>query len=408
MGRHRAETSDIRPLRRRPSRRRRWPLAALTAVVLVVAGWLGWSWLHGQLSHSAAAGVATCAAGPETVQVAVVPSLADVIGRAAAAYSESKPVVNDHCVRVNVSAVDPQAVLSALEHGWDAPKLGPRPQAWIADSTLWTNQLASASAGVLGDAPRSLAASPVVLAMPPDAAKAVMSAGTPTFAALPALVAKANGWAGFNEPAWGQFTLALPSPAANTASTLAVTGMLDPATPQGQAPVTADLLNSTPVKQNLDNLALGQPTSTLRTTHDALLAIGRADGIHTAPFSAIPVTELDLYQRNVGADGTAKSVNVLDEVRLSGPTPYADFPFTPLAGSGDQVAAAQHFRDFLLTPAEQAQFARSGLRVASSFTHPDPSPGLDWGSVSQGPTPVDVGSYQQLVTAWTAAGQPSR
>jgi Ca-activated chloride channel homolog len=406
MGRHRAETSDIRPLRRRA--RRRWPVAALTAALLVVAGWFGWSWLHGQLSHSATPSVAACPAGPETVQVAVVPSMADVIGRAAAAYTESKPVVNDHCVRINVSAVDPQAVLTALEHGWDAAKLGPRPQAWLADSTLWTNQLAAAAASVIGDTPQSVAASPVVLAMPPDAAKAVMSAGPPTFAALPALVAQANGWASFNEPAWGQFTLALPSPAANTASTLAVTAMLDPATPQGQAPVTAGLLNSTPVKQNLDNLALGQPASTANTTHDTLLALGRADGIHAAPFSAVPVTELDLYQRNLGADGAAKPVNVLDEVRLSGPTPYLDFPFTPLAGSTDQVAAAEHFRDFLLTPAEQAQFARSGLRVPSGVTHLDPSPGIDWGSASQGPTPTDVGSYQQLVAAWTAAGQPSR
>jgi hypothetical protein len=102
-------------------------------------------------------------------------------------------------------------------------------------------------------------------------------------------------------------------------------------------------------------------------------------------------------------------VNVLDEVRLSGPTPYVDFPFTPLTGNGaDQVAAAEHFRDFLRTPAEQAQFARSGLRVTSGVTHPDPSPGMDWGGASQGPAPTDVGSYQQLVAAWTAAGQPSR
>jgi hypothetical protein len=385
-------------------------VAALTAVVLVVAGWFGWSWLHGQLSHSATPSVAACPAGPETVQVAVVASMADVIGRAAGAYTESKPVVNDHCVRVNVSAVDPQTALSALAHGWDAAKLGPRPQAWIADSTLWTNELASAAAaGVIGDTPQSLAASPVVLAMPPDAAKAVTSAGPPMFAALPALVAKANGWATFNEPAWGQFTLALPGPAANTSSTLAVIAMLDPATPQGQAPVTADLLNSPPVKQNLVNLALGQPASIANTTHDTLLALGKADGIHAAPFSAVPVAELDLYQRNLGTDGAPKPVNVLDEVRLSGPTPYLDFPFTPLAGgSADQVAAAEHFRDFLHTPAEQAQFARAGLRVASSFAHPDPSPGMDWGSASQGPTPVDVDSYQQLVAAWTAAGQPSK
>ncbi len=83
---------------------------------------------------------------------------------------------------------------------------------------------------------------------------------------------------------------ALPAAAANTASTLAVTAMLDPATPQ--APVTAGLLvSSTPVKQNLDNLALGQPA--LHRDHDTLL--GRADGIHAAPFTR----SLDLYQRNL-------------------------------------------------------------------------------------------------------------
>jgi hypothetical protein len=175
--------------------------------------------------------------------------------------------------------------------------------------------------------------------------------------------------------------------------------------------MSAGLLNSAPVHQNLANLAVGQPTAAAGTTHDALVALGRADGIQAAPFSAVPVTELDLYQRNLGGDGDAKPLNVLDEVRLSGPTPYLDFPYTPLAGTGvssDQVAAAEKFRDFLLTQPQQAQFARSGLRVASSFAHPDPSPGLDWGNAPQGPTPTDAAGYQLLVTAWTAAGQPAK
>lgn len=407
MGRHRAETSDTQlrrvqvPGRRRP--RRRWPLATFAAVVLFVAGWFGWMWVHGRMVERPAASVVNCPAGAQTVQVAVVPSIADVIGSAAAAYNDSQPVVNDHCVRVNVSAIDGQTVLTALEHGWDTSKLGPHPQAWIADSTLWANQL---PAGVVSDTPQSVATSPVVLAMPPDAAKAVTSTVPPTFAALPALIAKANGWADYGESAWGQFTVALPNPAANTASMLAVTAMLDPATPQGQAPVTEGLLSSGPVRQNLDNLAAGQSTA---TTHDALLALGRTEGIQGAPFSAVPTLEVDLYQRNLGGDGDAKPMNVLDEVRLAGPTPFADFPYTPLTGgSVDQVAAAQRFRDFLHTPGEQTQLARAGLRVANSIAHPDSSPGMDWGSAALGPTPTDATSYQQLIAAWMAAGQPAK
>jgi hypothetical protein len=104
-------------------------------------------------------------------------------------------------------------------------------------------------------------------------------------------------------------------------------------------------------------------------------------------------------------------LNVLDEVRLHGPTPFADFPFVPLGGTvgnGDQVAAAQRFRDFLRTPGVQAQFARAGLRVASTAAHPDPSPGMDWGNAAEGPSPTDAASFQQLVAAWTTAGQPPR
>ena len=400
MGRHRAEASDtrIRVPGRRP--RHRWPVAALTAAALVVAGLGGWTLMRGQFSTRPAANVVNCPAGMQTIQVAVAPSIADAVGRAAARYTASRPVVTDHCVRVDVSAVDPQTVLTALAHGWDTGKLGIRPQAWIADSTLWTNQLA---ANLLADTPQSVATSPVVLAMPPDAAKAVTTAVAPTFAALPALLAKANGWADFGEPAWGQLTMALPNPAVNTASTLAVTAMLDPATAQGQAPVTAGMLGTDPVRQNLANLAAGPPAA---NTHDALLALARTGGIHGAPFSAVPVLEVDLYHRNLGADGDPKPVNVLDEVRAHGPTPYADFPFVPLNGNGltsDQVAAAQHFRDFLRTPSEQAWFADAGLRVMSSTAHPDSSPGMDWGNAAEGPSPIDAASYQQLVAAWTAA-----
>ena len=47
----------------------------------------------------------------------------------------------------------------------------------------------------------------------------------------------------------------VPDPAHNAASLLAVIAMIDPASPQGQHPVTADLLGSTDVQRDLANFA---------------------------------------------------------------------------------------------------------------------------------------------------------
>lgn len=405
MGRHRAKGSE--PRYRVPiagaAHRRRWPVAAFVAVLLIVGGWFGWSWLHRDTVRNAATTSATCPAGNESIQIAVVPSVATAIGRAAAAYVRTNPVVTDHCVTVAVSAVDPKSVLTGLARGWDTNRFGPRPDAWVADSTLWTNQLPAHS---VGDPPQSIATSPVVLAMPSDAAKAVIAAGAPALTGLPALVSRAAGWSSFGEPGWGQFTMALPDPGANAASELAVEAMLDPATPQGQTPVTTRLLNSPNVHQDLENLAASQPEPMPTSTHQALVSLGGADGIAHAPFGAVPVTEVELYERNLGIDGDVKPMNVLDEVRLSGPMPFADFPFMPLTGSwvtSDIVAAAENFRDFLLTQPQQTQLAQEGFRVADSVTHPATSPGMDWGSVARGPTPTDAAGYRAVVAAWQAA-----
>lgn len=407
MGRHQARASAPRfhiPLEEGPHRRRRWPIATFVAVLLIVGGWFGWSWLHGvTVQQSASTKPASCPAGNETIQIAAAPSIAAAIGRVANAYVQTKPVVTDHCVQVAVSAVDSQAALAGIENGWNTNQYGPAPQAWIADSSLWTNQL---PAGALGDAPRSIATSPIVLAVPADAAKAINSANAPTFAELPGLVSQGAGWSTFGEPGWGQFTLDLPNPAANADSALAVEAMLDPPSPQGQPPVTQTLLNSPDVRQNLDNLTASQPMPAMIASHQALVALGGADGLQHAPFSAVPVSEVELYERNLGIDGDTKPMNVLDEVRLGGPTPFEDFPFTPLAGSAitsDQVAAAEDFRDYLLAANAQTQLAQSGLRVPDNYQHPMTSPGVDWGSVGQASTPTDADSFHALATAWMTA-----
>jgi hypothetical protein len=406
MGRHRVDSTEplyrLSPVRHR---RRRWPIAAFVAVLLIIGGWFGWSRMHGVMVERAATASGSCPAGNESIQIAVTPAMADAIGHVASDYVRTNPVVMEHCVTVAVSGLDPKAVLTGLTNGWNVDQLGPKPDAWIADSTLWTNQL---SANSIGDEPQSVASSPLVLAMPADAAKAVQAAGAPTLASLPGLIAQASGWAKFGEPAWGPFTIALPDPAANAATTLALEAMLDPPTPQGQQPVTATLINSPEIQQDLQNFAAGQPMPATTTSHQALVSLGGADGIAHAPFSAVPVAEVDLYERNLGLDGDVRPLNVLDEVRLAGSTPHLDYPFTPLAGSwvsSDLVAAAENFRNFLLTAPEQTLLARSGFRVPDTSAHPDSAPGMDWGSVAQGTAPTDATSYQQVAAAWQAVTQ---
>jgi len=400
MARHRAP-GEAASKRRVAS----WPIALLVTALLVAVGWVGWSWLGNEATKRAAAAAGNCPGGTVTIQVATDPAIADIIGTETVRYQQASPVVNSECVKLKVTSINSAACAYALLHGWDTSKLGPKPQAWIPDSALWVNQVLAAQPILAGDTARSIATSPVVLAMSADAGRAVQTQAFP-WTQVPALVAQNNGWAALGQSGWGQFTAALPDPAHNAASLLAITAMIDPASPQGQNPVDAALLGNADVQRDLVNFAGTQPSISLPTTRDALVALGGAAGVQSAPFSTVPTTEIALYERNLGRDGLPRAASVLDEVRVSGTTAVADFPFLPLTGdwvTSDQLSMAQHFRDFLETTPEQTQLSAAGLREALSNQHPNPSPGMDWGLFSPAATPTDNNGYQLLVSAWANA-----
>ncbi|HEX4222518.1 MAG TPA: substrate-binding domain-containing protein, partial [Pseudonocardiaceae bacterium] len=324
---------------------------------------------------------------------------------AAEAYNAQQIVVADRCVQIQVSSVEPAQVLAGLTGSWNTGKYGPKPQAWIADSSLWTNQLATQHGALVADVAQSVATSPIVLAMPPDAAKAVSATAPLSWSGLPNLLASASGWANLGEPTWGPFSVDLPNPATNPASELALEAMVDP----GSTPLTADAVASASVAGAITTVATKQPAALPSDTLTALIALAKTPGLQGAPYSAVPVPEVALYERNLGTDGVAKPTNVLDEVRLGGSGPCLDFPFVPLAGdwvSSTQGQAAQMFRAFLRSPAEQRQLATAGLRTTSGVTRPVPSPGMDWGTVHTAALPTDPNTSQLLVTAWTGAQAP--
>jgi Ca-activated chloride channel homolog len=384
-----------------------WPIVALSAVLLVMLAWFGWSYAGDVLERRAAAELASCVEGEATLTIAVTPSMTDVIQRAAITWTNSHPVVLDHCMRAEVASVPPQAVLDGLTTGWDTKSLGARPGAWLPESSLWVNRLAAQDARLLGSEPASVATSPVVLAMPENAAAAIRENSMFRWKDLPELVSTPDGWSRFGRPEWGAFTVAVPDVATNPASALALQSVLADASSGGSGPVTVDMLNAPGVSEAMRRLASSVPSSQPATTVEALKALVTASDLRGTPFHAVPTLEYDLYRRNVGADGNASPTAPLAGVLIGGPTPTADFPFIAITDERVdqlQVRAAQKFREFLQTGPQQLELAKVGLRVPSTKVRPNPAPGIGWAVTQQDLTAADANTTQQISAAWTNAG----
>ncbi|GDY28647.1 substrate-binding domain-containing protein [Gandjariella thermophila] len=381
----------------------RWPLLVLGMVVLIVLGWLGYTWIGGVLQRRAAAQAESCPAGEEAVHVAAAPGIAEAIQQAGNAWNRQRPVVLDHCMHVEVQSIDPQTTFAGLTQTWDDARLGPKPQAWVPDSTVWVNRLIAQNAGLVGAPARGLATSPVLLAVPQPGEQALLGGNGFGWSDLPALTSAPDGWARYGRPEWGRFVVAVPDPAGNAASALALQSTVAGTTAQSTGPVTAQVLDQQPARDLLARLSGAQPARVPATTVGALGALDRVD-MPSGAFTAVPVFEVDLYRHNLSKDGTSPT-RPLSGVSPGGATPAADFPLLPLAApwaDDAQQRAAQQFRDFLTEPAQQRLFARAGLRVPASAEHPDPSPGIRWAPTAQPLAPADAATTQQLTAAWTA------
>ncbi|WP_158852169.1 substrate-binding domain-containing protein [Saccharothrix deserti] len=383
-----------------------WPVAIVALVVLVVLGWLGWSWVGGILERRAAAQAGECNEGEALLRVSATPNVAEAVKQVAEAWSKQRPVVYDHCIQVEVQSIDSEVVLQGLTQGWDTAKLGERPHAWITDSMLWANRLGAQNATLLGAAPESIAASPVLLALHQEPAQAVQSGAGFRWTDLPDLTSAADGWGRFGHPEWGQFKVAMPDPATNSATAMAVQSALAGASPDGKGPVTTEMLALDPVKSTMSRLASSKPAQTPVGTWEALNQLSGDTAVNAAGFSAVPVFEVDLYRHNTGKDSGTAPAQPLYGVAAGGPTPIADFPFVPLAGDwvGEaQVRASQAFREFLREDDQQKILAGAGLRVDATTERPKPSPGIRWAAVTDMLTPADANTTQQISAAWATA-----
>ena len=400
MARHRALRARVR------RGVAKWPLVIVVLVLVLLLGWGGWTWISGLVAQRAAAQAGACTQGTASLRIAVTPAVATAIRDIAQRWTSTRPVVYDHCITVDVQSIDSQQVLAGLTQGWDEARLGPHPQAWLPDSTLWANRLAAQNHGLIGSTPESVATSPVLLAMPQAGAEAVRTTSAFRWSDLAALTSDPDGWARFGKPEWGAFKVAMPDPATNPPTAMALQSALAGASPQGAGPVTVDVLAMQPVKDVMSRLAAAKPAGGPQTTDDALARLANSNDATSAGFAAVPVFEVDLYRHDTGQDTGAPPLRQLYGVAAGGPNPVADFPFLALAGPGVDEAqgrAAQRFRDFLKEPAQQKSLAQVGLRTDDTQDLPKPSPALRWAATTENLVAADANTTQQISAAWSSA-----
>lgn len=365
MARHRG-----RDLRRGISPALLW--GALLIIVLVTAGIL-WASLGDRADKQADQAANTCAEGPQRVDIAVDPALADGLNSLAQQYNQTHPVVRDRCITVVVSPKDPAAVLDMLRQGWDPAAMGPMPALWIPESSVWTSQLTAANPGMVVGQPRSLLTSPVGLAIATDANDNLN--GKFGWADIPALQSENASLGSHGLDGWGSLRLAMPTGPESDATFLAAQAIA--AAVSKVDPLTAAAASSDPVKRALSDTVSGAPRTSDGGPVAGLAALNDPSAAK-APIHAIPVTEQQFYIA-LKSQPTLK----ISLIYPIGKAPVADFPVAALSGNGlsdAQTSAAAEFQTFISKGNRLKALEGSGFRVFGTapsalgpvaFTTPD-------------------------------------
>ena len=325
-------------------------IAALSGVVLLVGGIILWRFFGDALSERSSDAAQQCLQGTATVAVAADPSIAEMLSSFADRFDAEAAPVGDKCVDVVVTQAESDAVLKGLTGTWPA-ELGERPALWLPASSVQSARLqAVAGKQVVSDA-RSLAISPVVLAVRPEVKKALEQEG---WGALPGLQNDPGSLDARNLPGWGTLRLALPATDAADANYL-VAEAVAAATAPPNTPPTAGL-------PAVSALLAGQPRLPSNSAAAAWEALTAAGDPAAAAVHAVAMTEQQLFAKSGQLANAADSVA---EWIPTGPVPLADYPTVLLAGpwlSDEQVAAASEFARFLRKDSQLAELAEAGFR----------------------------------------------
>ncbi|MDO1486375.1 solute-binding protein [Rhodococcus rhodochrous] len=356
-------------------------------VVLALLAVLGWFRLRDNIDNQATAAAETCVEGDTVLHIAADPLITPALTELAEQWTDGGVrVIRDHCVTAEITAVDSLAAADTLgTDTWD-PALGPEPALWVPLDTRMSARAADAIDGT----PRSLATSPVVLAVPTDLGRALTTA-TVRWQDLPRLQ---NDPAAMRESGldiWGTLGLALPTGTETHATTLALEAVTAATTGIGAGPVTLEQAATPAAITAVSTLALGADTlGAVGTTADTLAALG-AHPDTAAPIHAVPVIEQQLHRALT--DGQVRGLTGHLPI---GVAPVVDFPTAVVdAPWVDETLAraAAEFTDYARRPEQAGILTAHGFRTADAVPEPAgelPLPRVDTVLAPADPTVDDV------------------
>jgi len=362
-------------------------IVVAVGVVLALLAVLGWFRLRDNIDNQATAAAETCVEGDTVLHIAADPLIAPALTELAEQWTDGGVrVIRDHCVTAEITAVDSLAAADTLgTDTWD-PALGPEPALWVPLDTRMSARAADAIDGT----PRSLATSPVVLAVPTDLGRALTTA-TVRWQDLPRLQ---NDPAAMRENGldiWGTLGLALPTGTETHATTLALEAVTAATTGIGAGPVTLEQAATPAAITAVSTLALGADTlGAVGTTADTLAALG-AHPDTAAPIHAVPVIEQQLHRALT--DGQVRGLTGHLPI---GVAPVVDFPTAVVdAPWVDETLAraAAEFTDYARRPEQAGILTAHGFRTADAVPEPAgelPLPRVDTVLAPADPTVDDV------------------
>ncbi|MDC3726818.1 substrate-binding domain-containing protein [Rhodococcus sp. Rp3] len=362
-------------------------IVVAVGVVLALLAVLGWFRLRDNIDNQATAAAETCVEGDTVLHIAADPLIAPALTELAEQWTDGGVrVIRDHCVTAEITAVDSLAAADTLgTDTWD-PALGPEPALWVPLDTRMSARAADAIDGT----PRSLATSPVVLAVPTDLGRALTTA-TVRWQDLPRLQ---NDPAAMRESGldiWGTLALALPTGTETHATTLALEAVTAATTGIGAGPVTLEQAATPAAITAVSTLALGADTlGAVGTTADTLAALG-AHPDTAAPIHAVPVIEQQLHRALT--DGQVRGLTGHLPI---GVAPVVDFPTAVVdAPWVDETLAraAAEFTDYARRPEQAGILTAHGFRTADAVPEPAgelPLPRVDTVLAPADPTVDDV------------------
>ncbi len=341
------------------------------------------------------------------VTVAASSEKADLMKAAADRYNSSGSEVAGKCVRVQVVSKASGGAESALAAGWNSEADGPPPTAWSPAASTWVKLLETdlkkadrANLVMTGGEfdPVSIVRTPLVLAMPEPAARALGWPEKPIgWRRIAELAAAPNGWAAAGHPEWGRFTLGKTSPDLSTSGLAATVGAFVAATGKASDLTPADLSNPEVLKtvKTVEQAAVHYGDTTLTFLTNLQQADDQGRGLTYV--SAVAVEEKSVYDYNQGnPDGSlaTKGKHAPPKTKLVAVYPvegtlWSDNPYVVLNApwvTPEQQQGAVSFRSFLLTPEIQQLFTDAGFRDADGRA----------GSALRDPAFVETVSVPQL------------